>query len=113
MLLILTCVSQTCFVAVVHPFRKDPHLDKDGTKWEHPTMKVVADQKRRVVLPKPTVAGDIFEVVEAGDRIVLVKLAKAAATPPRVSPVPLDPDILTGIDLDEPAFDPICDASSP
>jgi hypothetical protein len=34
-------------------------------------MKLIADQKRRVVLPKPAEPGDVFEVIESGERLVL------------------------------------------
>jgi hypothetical protein len=74
-------------------------------------MKLVADQKRRVVLPKPAKPGDVFEVIESGDRLVLVKLARPEAIRPPVSPVPADPLLLQGIDLDQPAFAPISDES--
>ena len=86
-------------------------FDKLADRWDGPTMKLVADQKRRVVLPKPAKPGDVFEVVESGDRLVLVKLARPKAICPPVSPVPVDPARLQGIDLDEPAFAPISDES--
>lgn len=72
-------------------------------------MKLIADQKRRVVLPKPAKPGDVFEVVESGDRLVLVKLTRPEAIRPRVSAAPVDPDLLKGIDLDAPAFAPLSD----
>ena len=72
-------------------------------------MKVIADQKRRVVLPKPARPGDVFEVMESGDRVILAKLKPVESVVPPVSSVPLDSDLLAGIDLDEPAFAPISD----
>jgi hypothetical protein len=86
-------------------------LDGHATRWDHPTMKLIADQKRRVVLPKPAEPGDVFEVIESGDRLVLVKLVRAKAGRPPVAPIPADPRLLKGIDLDEPAFAPISDES--
>lgn len=80
-------------------------------RWDHPTMKLIADQKRRVVLPKPAEPGDIFEVIESGDRLVLVKLVRPKAVRPPVAPIPADPRLLKGIDIDEPAFAPISDES--
>jgi len=74
-------------------------------------MKLVADQKRRVVLPKPAQPGDVFDVIESGDRLVLVKLQRPVTVRPPVSCQPLDPVLLAGIDLDEPAFAPISDES--
>ena len=74
-------------------------------------MKLIADQKRRVVLPKPTEPGDVFEVIETGDRLVLVKLVRPKALRPPVCPTPPNPRLLKGIDLDEPAFAPISDES--
>lgn len=74
-------------------------------------MKVMADQKRRVVLPKPTEPGDVFEVLGTGDRLVLIKLARPESLPPPVSKTALNPADLKGIDLDEPAFAPISDES--
>ena len=67
-------------------------------------MKIIADQKRRVVLPKPAQPGDVFECVEAGDRYVLVRLAPLPANPPPVSEKPLPAAGFEGIDLEEPAF---------
>lgn len=75
-------------------------------------MKVIADAKRRVVLPKPAEAGDVFELLETGDRIVMIRLRKPAATRPPVSPSPLASALLEGIDLDEPSFAPLSDESA-
>jgi len=72
-------------------------------------MKLVADQKRRVVLPKPAQPGDVYDVIESGDRLVLVKLKRPGVVWPPVALTPLDPVLLAGIDLDEPAFAPISD----
>jgi hypothetical protein len=74
-------------------------------------MKLIADQKRRVVLPKPAQPGDVFEVVESGDRLILVKLVRPKAILPNIATVPADSRLLEGIDLDEPAFAPISDES--
>jgi len=81
--------------------------------WDNPTaMKLVADQKRRVVLPKPAKPGDVYELLESGTKIVLVKLSRPASHPPPVSETPIDPRALEGIDIDEPAFPPIADENS-
>lgn len=67
-------------------------------------MKVVADQKRRIVLPKPVQPGDVLEFTEIGERMVLVRLQRPPVHRPPVSPSPLPPAVLAEIDLDEPAF---------
>ena len=74
-------------------------------------MKVIADTKRRVVLPKSAKSGDVFEILESGDRIVMVRLQKPPTMRPPISPVPLGPAALEGIDLDEPSFLPLSDES--
>lgn len=74
-------------------------------------MKLIADQKRRVVLPKPAEPGDVFEVIESGDRLVLVKLVRPKAVRPPLAPIAANSRLLKGIDLDEPAFAPISDES--
>lgn len=74
-------------------------------------MILIADQKRRVVLPKPVKPGDCFEVVELGGRVTLTKLEKPAVLRPPVSSNPLVSGELSEIDLDEPAFDPVSDES--
>ena len=74
-------------------------------------MKVIADSKRRVVLPKPVESGDVFEIVESGDRIVMLRLQKPAALRPPTSSSPLDPTMLKGVDLDEPSFSALSDES--
>ena len=72
-------------------------------------MELIADQKRRLVLPKPAQPGDVFEVVESGDRLILVKLVRPKTILPHIAPVPADSRLLEGIDLDEPAFAPVSD----
>jgi hypothetical protein len=72
-------------------------------------MKLVVDQKRRVVLPKPAQPGDVFEVVESGTRIVLTKLIRPTSHRPPVAPRPADFRLLADVDLDEPAFPPLDD----
>jgi hypothetical protein len=43
------------------------------------TMKVTADEHRRVTLPKPVQAGDVFDIEhQANGRLVLTKLDKPA-----------------------------------
>jgi hypothetical protein len=86
-------------------------VDDESNRWDHPTMKLIADQKRRVVLPKPAEPGDVFEVIESGDRLVLVKLVRPKALRPPLAPIAADSRLLKGIDLDEPAFAPISDES--
>ena len=70
-------------------------------------MKVIADQKRRVVLPKTCKPGDVYECVSMGDRIVLELLVKPEKHIPPIAKTALDPKLLEGIDLDEPAFPPV------
>lgn len=55
-------------------------LTKKG-EWIKPRiMKVVADERRRVTLPKPATPGDVFEVqTQSNGRFLLTKLEKAAA----------------------------------
>ena len=72
-------------------------------------MKVSVDQKRRVVLPKPAVAGDAFECVSSGGHILLRKLEPVAKAKPPVAKRALKRTALRGIDLDEPAFAPLDD----
>lgn len=76
-----------------------------------PHMKLIADQKRRVVLPKPVQPGDALAVVEVGDRIILERLKRPERVVPPVSPHPLLKNVVKGIDLDEPAFPPMSDES--
>ena len=70
-------------------------------------MKLIADSKRRVVLPRPAEGGDVFEVLETGDRIVMLRLQKPTLIRPPISPWPLDPQAFNGIDIDEPSFAPL------
>jgi len=72
-------------------------------------MILIADERRRVVLPKPAKAGEAFECVETGDRIVLIRLQQPEHIKPAVSRQPLKPGLLKDINLDEPAFESIPD----
>ena len=74
-------------------------------------MVVIADKKRRVVLPKTAKPGDVFECVPRGPGFVLEKLQPAPKRKPPVSKKKLNSALLAGIDLDEPAFPPLEDAS--
>ena len=73
-------------------------------------MIVTADQKRRVVLPKPVQPGDALDVSVSGQRMILQILRKPVAVPP-VAKKPLAPSLLGPVDLDEPAFLPLTDES--
>jgi len=66
-------------------------------------MIVTADQKRRIVLPKPVQAGDALDVSVLGRRLILHVLEKPTAVPP-VANSPLEPADLAAVDLDAPAF---------
>jgi len=70
-----------------------------------PHMKLIVDQKRRVVLPKSVKPGDALEVMSTGDVIVLHLLKPVPRRAPPVSPTPVSHDLLFALDLDEPAFD--------
>jgi hypothetical protein len=70
-------------------------------------MKLIVDQKRRVVLPKSVKPGDALEVMSSGDVIILHLLKPFAKLVPPVSPTPLSRDVLAGVDLDEPEFHPL------
>ncbi len=72
-------------------------------------MKVIADQKRRVVLPKPATAGDAFECVARGSHFLLRKLEPVAKAKPPVAERSLKRTSLRGVNLDEPAFAPLDD----
>jgi len=72
-------------------------------------MIVIADQKRRVLLPKSVKPGDAFECIQSGDKITMVRLQVPTRFIPPVSEKPLDPQLLKGIDLEEPAWDPLQD----
>ena len=74
-----------------------------------PPMKLIADQKRRVVLPKCVKPGDALELLASGDRIILQILRPPNALTPPVSPHRLNPTLLAKLDLDEPAFNPLSD----
>jgi hypothetical protein len=84
-------------------------IDTDYRAWDYPTMVVVADTKRRIVLPKPAKAGDVFECVPQGEGYVLERLRPAPRQKPPVSKRRINPSALVGIDLDEPAFPPLSD----
>jgi hypothetical protein len=86
-------------------------IDKPAHQWDNPTMILIADRKRRVVLPKPAEAGDAFQCWETGERFVLVRLRPASPQKPPIAKVPLKPAALKGIDLDAPAFTPLNDES--
>lgn len=68
-------------------------------------MKVLVDQKRRVVLPKSVKPGDALEVLCTGDVIVLHLLKPVSRAVPPVSPNPVARDLLAGVDLDAPEFE--------
>ena len=76
-----------------------------------PLMKLIVDQKRRVVLPKSVKPGDALEVISTGDVIVLHLLKPVLRGVPPVSPNPVSRDLLTGLDLDEPGFDTLSNES--
>ena len=78
--------------------------------WDNPTVIVTADQKRRVVLPKPVQPGDALDISVFGRRIFLQVLKKPTAVPP-VAARPLEVSSLAAIDLDEPSFVPLSDES--
>jgi len=73
-------------------------------------MIVTADQKRRIVLPKPVQPGDALDISVLGERMILQVLKKPVALPP-VAERALQQRDLAGIDLDEPAFLPLTDES--
>ena len=75
-------------------------------------MKVVADQKRRIVLPKSVSPGDTFEFIETGDRIVMERLKRPESVKPPISAKPLDGALFKNVDLDEPSFPPLYDESA-
>jgi hypothetical protein len=79
--------------------------------WDNPTMTLIADKKRRVVLPRPAEPGDAFQCLQAGERFVLVRLKAASPQKPPVAQVPLRPSPFKGINLDAPAFTPMDDES--
>jgi hypothetical protein len=73
-------------------------------------MIVTADQKRRIVLPKPVQPGDALDISVFGRRLILQVLEKPVAVPP-VAGSPLQAADLAAIDLDEPAFLSLSDES--
>lgn len=73
-------------------------------------MIVIADQKRRIVLPKPVQPGDALDISVVGQRMILQVLRKPTAVPP-VAEQALQAHDLDTIDLDEPAFLPLSDES--
>ena len=77
--------------------------------WDNPTMVVMADKKRRVVLPKTAKPGDVFACVARGSGFVLEKLQPAPKGKPPVSKKKVDAKLYKAIDLDEPAFAPLGD----
>jgi hypothetical protein len=73
-------------------------------------MIVTADQKRRIVLPKPVQPGDALDISVWGQRLILHVLQRPTALPP-TAPHALKAQPLEGLDLDEPAFLPVTDES--
>lgn len=73
-------------------------------------MILVADQKRRIVLPKPVQPGDALDVSVLGQRMILQRLQRPADVPP-VAARSLKAPALASLDLDEPAFLPLTDES--
>ncbi len=73
-------------------------------------MVVIADQKRRIVLPKTVQPGDAVDIATSGQRLILQILKKPTAVPP-LAEKPLEPLLLRTTDLDEPAFIPLTDES--
>jgi len=73
-------------------------------------MVVIADQKRRIVLPKTVQPGDAVDIATSGQRLILQILKKPIAVPP-LGEKPLEPSLLRETDLDEPAFIPLTDES--
>jgi len=78
--------------------------------WDNPTMIVTADQKRRIVLPKPVQPGDALDISVLGERMILQVLKKPTSVPP-VTARALEAEALAAVDLDEPAFMPLTDES--
>ena len=71
-------------------------------------MIATADQKRRIVLPKPVEPGDVLDISVLGQRMILQVLKKPTAVPP-IAAQPIKAAALASIDLDEPAFLPLTD----
>lgn len=74
-------------------------------------MKLIVDQKRRVVLPKSVKPGDALEVMSTGDVIILHLLKPVLRGIPPVSPNPVSWDSLSALNLDEPEFDALSNES--
>jgi hypothetical protein len=91
--------------------RSNPDLTTSNILWDYPTMVLIADKKRRVVLPKTARPGDAYQCVPRGAGFVLEKLQPAPKAIPPVSKKKLNAKLLGGINLDEPAFAPIDDGS--
>lgn len=72
-------------------------------------MILIADNKRRVLLPKTAQPGDVFECVQQGERFVLDRLRKPPKGRPPVSKKRLKLRLPERLDLDEPAFPPLKD----
>lgn len=73
-------------------------------------MILTADQKRRIVLPKPVQPGDALDVSVIGRRVILHVLTKPTSLPP-TAPRALKASRFEALDLDEPAFLPLADES--
>jgi hypothetical protein len=80
-------------------------VDKSVKSGRIPPMKLIADQKRRVVLPKSVKPGDALDVISTGDVIILHLLKPVPRGVPPVSPNPVSRDLLAGVDLDAPEFE--------
>jgi hypothetical protein len=65
-------------------------------------MRVKADGKRRVVLPKSVQPGDVFQVLEEGNGKLFLQRLKSHKPKPLVSANPLRAEDFQGIDLDAP-----------
>ena len=74
-------------------------------------MILTADEKRRVVLPKPVKAGDALEVTTTGERIVIHILKKPEPGVPPVAAKALKLGEVVEQELDKPVFAPISDES--
>jgi hypothetical protein len=94
-----------------YSFLAEPALTSRLFGGMFPPMKLIADQKRRVVLPKSVKPGDALELLATGDRIILQILRPPTAHVPPVSAQRLNPAALSKVDLDEPAFTPMSDES--
>jgi hypothetical protein len=88
----------------------EARLDHPFLLWDNPTMIATADQKRRIVLPKPVEPGDVLDISVLGPRMILQVLKKPTAVPP-VATRPVKAPSLAGINLDEPAFLALTDES--